>query len=263
VTEADWLACTDPESLFENFTSLVCSHIAKPNGTDSDALFQSAMRAGLVSTRKRWLFATAFLRRVESLLLYKQSRELVDVVEKAADGLVSPEDRSAAAIAAKAAYDAATKDWETIADVFSPSANDIVAVRDASLALHTVLKNANPDFSFLAAAHYAYSAFANGYGRAASGAANEMAIQASLMRDILGNPFRLAMISPCWLTWNGGTIPKLAEGIYTDRAFDRLPILADALEDAGCDNADILAHCRGPGPHVRGCWVVDLLLGKE
>jgi hypothetical protein len=57
-------------------------------------------------------------------------------------------------------------------------------------------------------------------------------------------------------------VVKLAQAIYDDRAFDRLPILADALEDAGCHDAGILAHCRGPGPHVKGCWVVDLLLGK-
>jgi hypothetical protein len=57
--------------------------------------------------------------------------------------------------------------------------------------------------------------------------------------------------------------PKITQGIYNDRAFDRLPILADALEDAGCDNADILNHCRQPGEHVRGCWVVDLILGKK
>ena len=56
---------------------------------------------------------------------------------------------------------------------------------------------------------------------------------------------------------------KLAQGIYDDRAFDRLPVLADALEEAGCTNAEILAHCREPGPHVRGCWALDLLLGKE
>jgi hypothetical protein len=65
------------------------------------------------------------------------------------------------------------------------------------------------------------------------------------------------------LTWNGNTVTRLAESIVTDRAFDRLPILADALEDAGCDNADILAHCRGGGEHVRGCWVVDLVLSKD
>ena len=60
-----------------------------------------------------------------------------------------------------------------------------------------------------------------------------------------------------------GTVVQLAQVIHNDRAFDRLPILADALEDAGCTDPDTLAHCRGPGPHVRGCWVVDLLLGKS
>jgi hypothetical protein len=55
----------------------------------------------------------------------------------------------------------------------------------------------------------------------------------------------------------------LAEGIYQERAFDRMPILADALQDAGCDNEDVLTHCRQPGEHVRGCWVVDLVLNKE
>ncbi len=63
--------------------------------------------------------------------------------------------------------------------------------------------------------------------------------------------------------WRSGTVLALAAGIDTERAFDRMSILADALEEAGCDNADILAHCRGDGPHVRGCWVVDLLLGKS
>jgi len=58
-------------------------------------------------------------------------------------------------------------------------------------------------------------------------------------------------------------VVKLAESIYDERAFDRMPILADALEEAGCANADILAHCRQPGEHVRGCWAVDLILGKE
>lgn len=69
-------------------------------------------------------------------------------------------------------------------------------------------------------------------------------------------------LDPAWLAWNNATVPRLAEAIYTDRVFDRMPILADALEDAGCHDAEILAHCRGPGPHVQGCWVVDLLLGK-
>jgi hypothetical protein len=73
-------------------------------------------------------------------------------------------------------------------------------------------------------------------------------------------PFRPMTIDPPWLTAN---VTVLAQSIYDDRAFDRLPILADALEDAGCDNADILNHCRDGGEHVRGCWVVDLILGKQ
>jgi hypothetical protein len=86
----------------------------------------------------------------------------------------------------------------------------------------------------------------------------------SLLRDILGPIlFHPVTISTVVLAWNGGTIPKLAQAIYAERAFERLPVLADALEDAGCTDADILGHCRGPVPHVRGCWVVDFLLGKE
>jgi hypothetical protein len=58
-------------------------------------------------------------------------------------------------------------------------------------------------------------------------------------------------------------VVKLAQVIYDERRFTDLPILADALEEAGCTNSDVLDHCRGPGPHVRGCWVVDLLLDKS
>jgi hypothetical protein len=92
----------------------------------------------------------------------------------------------------------------------------------------------------------------------------ENAAQAHLFRDVFGNPFRpLPTIDPTWLTWNTRMVAKMARSAYDDRAFDRLPILADALEDAGCTDAAILEHLRVPGPHVRGCWVVDLLLGKK
>jgi predicted enzyme related to lactoylglutathione lyase len=70
-------------------------------------------------------------------------------------------------------------------------------------------------------------------------------------------------VNPAWLRWNDGTVPRLAQVIYEGRRFDDLPILHDALLDAGCDNQDILDHLRSPGPHVRGCWVIDLILGKE
>ncbi len=83
------------------------------------------------------------------------------------------------------------------------------------------------------------------------------------LRCIFGNPFRPVSVPAAWLAWNEGTVRRLAEAIYAERAFQRLPILADALEEAGCDNADILAHLRVPGPHARGCWVLDLLLSKD
>ncbi len=85
----------------------------------------------------------------------------------------------------------------------------------------------------------------------------------NLLDEVLGNPFRPIQISSGWLAWQGGTIAKLAQSIYDDRDYDHLPVLADALEEAGCDNAAILDHCRGPAEHVRGCWVLDLILSKD
>ena len=84
-----------------------------------------------------------------------------------------------------------------------------------------------------------------------------------VLRCIFGNPYRPSPPLPhSVLAWNDATVRRIAEGIYEDRAFARLPILADALLDAGCDDEDLLAHCRSAGPHVRGCWAVDLILGK-
>jgi hypothetical protein len=85
------------------------------------------------------------------------------------------------------------------------------------------------------------------------------AAAANLLRDIFGNPFRPVPLNPAWQT---PTVVELAGAVYDDRAFDRLPLLADALEQVGCTDATILGHCRQPGLHVRGCWVVDLLLGR-
>ena len=85
--------------------------------------------------------------------------------------------------------------------------------------------------------------------------------QVRLVLDIFGNPFQHEItLNPAWLT---RAVVRLAQSIYHNRTFDRLPELADALADAGCDNEEILRHGRGPGPHVKGCWVVDLVLGKE
>ncbi|MGE3808685.1 MAG: hypothetical protein AB7K24_28805 [Gemmataceae bacterium] len=100
--------------------------------------------------------------------------------------------------------------------------------------------------------------------------ADQWSWQCRLLRDIFSNPFRPASIQQAWLTWKDGTIPNLARAAYDKRElpggdFDasKLAILADALEEAGCASEEMLGHLRGPGPHVRGCWAVDLLLGKN
>ncbi|MFL5339417.1 MAG: hypothetical protein ACJ8F7_04545 [Gemmataceae bacterium] len=80
---------------------------------------------------------------------------------------------------------------------------------------------------------------------------------------IFGDPFRPVRIDPDWLSWRESTVEKLAQTIYDNRRFDLLPILADALHEAGCCDDAILGHCRGPNDHVRGCWVVDAILGKQ
>ena len=90
----------------------------------------------------------------------------------------------------------------------------------------------------------------------------EKAFQVELLRDLFGNPFQSVVIDSGWLAWNGGTVVQLAQGVYNDRAFDRLPVLADALEEAGCDDDRVLGHCRQPGQHVRGCWLLDLLTAR-
>jgi hypothetical protein len=81
-----------------------------------------------------------------------------------------------------------------------------------------------------------------------------------LFLEHFGDILRPATLDPSCRTT---TAIQLAQQMYDSRDFSAMPILADALQDAGCDNADLLDHCRGPGPHVRGCWVVDLVLGKE
>ena len=114
------------------------------------------------------------------------------------------------------------------------------------------------------AAHYAlvrpnrvhvYAATAAGGGRDA-----ERLVQADLLRDVFGNPFRAARIDPAWGT---PTVRAIAEDIYDNDTFSEMPVLGDALEDAGCDDRDILDHARHARPHVRGCWVVDALLGRK
>jgi hypothetical protein len=88
------------------------------------------------------------------------------------------------------------------------------------------------------------------------------ALQCWLLRDIVGNPFRPAFLRPEWLGRNDAAARRLARDIDEEGRYADVPVLGDALEEAGCDAAGVLEHCRGEGPHVRGCWVVDLVLGR-
>jgi hypothetical protein len=85
-------------------------------------------------------------------------------------------------------------------------------------------------------------------------------LQCSLVRDIFGNPFRPMAIDTEWKT---STVVSLAKSMYESRDFSMMPVLSDALQDAGCESAEMLSHCRGSRPHVRGCWVVDGVLSRE
>jgi hypothetical protein len=84
--------------------------------------------------------------------------------------------------------------------------------------------------------------------------------QAAIVRDLFGNPFRPATLAPACRTPD---VVRVARAIYDGRRFEDLPVLADALEEDGCTNADLLEHCRGGGEHYRGCWAVDRVLGQE
>src|SRR5262249_47927088 len=95
-----------------------------------------------------------------------------------------------------------------------------------------------------------------------SAVAAEWATGTDLFREIVGNPFRPFTISPAWFNWHDALLVSMAQCMYDTRDFGDMPILADALEEAGCTDSDILTHCRQPGEYVRGFWVFDFLLGK-
>lgn len=229
MTQAEWLAATDPAKMLE-------------------FLWTSP------GNRKLRLFGSACCRLVWDRLTFIESRNAVEAVEQFADGEIDSDQLTAA------------RTLHRSADTWRTQRNAANAVSEASIIAGrgTVALEAA-----IGAAKYAAHALtdkpdggATSYRDASWRPRWDAArrTEAGLVQDIFGNPFRPVRTEPAWLT---STVVSLAEGIYGERAFDRMPILADALQDAGCDHADILQHCRGEGPHVRGCWVVDLLLGKE
>jgi hypothetical protein len=236
--EQQWLSCTDPTPMLE-------------------------FLRGKASDRKLRLFAVACCRRVSHMLTDNESRRAIEVAEMFSDGLVDARKRLAAYKAAMIASGRAR-----LSD--APGNNEAASAAAEALTPKQgmVAWGAGRVCYYALEATYSWTYYKTATAdRAAFDAGNkakyaERVVQAGLVLDVFGNLFRPVTLDPGWLAWKGCTIPKLAQAIYNERAFDRLPVLADALEEAGCADPDILAHCRGPGPHVRGCWVVDAILGK-
>jgi hypothetical protein len=226
MTKAEWLSCCVPEPML---------HFLERHHAPSD--------------RKLRLFAVACCRLMfTKISVTRRYVEEVEVGERYADGRASTAELSEARLYSNSAAEHAcmntTETDGTVGDY------DPIVMADCA-ALNAAWGTTQPG---------PIKPDDNGLSQARLEA--EQAIQSNLLRDIFA-PFGNTTIRTSWLVWNDATVHRIVLAIYDERAFKRMPVLADALEDAGCDNADILAHCRGPGPHVRGCWVVDLLLGKS
>jgi hypothetical protein len=232
------------------------------------------LRAG-ASKRKLRLHGAACCRRVWHLLADSRSRFAVEVAERLADGEASEAEARAAG---GAAYKASRRDPDDLlyhdnaacaATVVCQTEAWRAAEAAASYAAFALADDSGGDRTEAEAAAAADYALATGSGGDRTEEALAAAASALRLRrlDIFGNPFRPVNVSSSWLTPD---VLTLAQAAYDDRTLPagtleptRLALLADALEEAGCDNAEILGHLRGEGPHVRGCWVVDLLLGKS
>jgi hypothetical protein len=210
--------------------------------TTSDGLTMLFYLRGKCSDRKLRLFACACCRRIWDLFPCQENRDLVAAVERYPDGN----------------YD----DPELNAAITDSTRREREFARDQN---YWIAKN-------LGRSYYKMSAFQSAQETAVSVAhqepergfsKDEFAAQAALLREVFGNPFRPATMDAAWLASNGGVVTSVARWIDETGAFDDLPILADALEEAGCLDVDVLRHCREKGPHVRGCWVVDLILAKD
>jgi hypothetical protein len=222
--------------------------------------------------RKLRLFAVACCRRLWHLLADATSQRLVEVAELYAGGQSSSvELKRARRLAERSVFEAVTQARRQAAR--AAVASCLVSPREAAQRASSAILAVENDDTAGQAGSVSFWRTADGtyrstekerpFGIGALWETAERFWQIGALHEIFGNPFRPVSLDLCWLAWNGGTVAALAQAIYTDRAFDRMPILADALEDAGCSDADILAHCRQPGEHVRGCWVVDLLLGTK
>jgi hypothetical protein len=197
--------------------------------TNPDPMLQ--FLRGRANGRKLRLFACACVRRVWRHLADARSRQAVEVAERFADGLANAQQLALAR--KEAAWAGAWAGKKEAADA----------------AAWAAACPAEAGWVEIVAARSCWAERTDEVCRL---------FQCEMLRDIFGNPFRPAAAEP---SWRSRRVIKLAGSIYERRDFGRLSKLAELLEQAGCADADILRHCRQPGGHVRGCWVVDLLLG--
>jgi hypothetical protein len=256
MNEAEWNRCTDPQKMLGWLR-----------------------HSGKASDRKLRLFACACCR-IWHLLVHEVSREAVEVGERFADGLATEDEQSRAyqeaddvwALLPHAFDEDLLQDNPSFADAITAAGIPRYAAEEAAEAPVAAVESSTDDL-----AAYLPAAKAVGWMTATSdepdarAETDERSAQAALVRDLFGPlPFRDVPIDPTWLSWNDSTVKKLAQSAYDHRSLPdgtldpgRRAVLADALEEAGCANEEILGHLRGPGPHVRGCWPIDLLLGKS
>jgi hypothetical protein len=193
---------------------------------------------GEASDRKLHLFACACCRQVWHLYTDPRGRQAIETAELFADGGASVDDLARASELAEQAW----RDVRPTLQETQASAALRAAVWTASVGTGEWLRMARLNISLCL----------------------DPAAQAEVIREIFDNPFDpLPPIDPGWYKWNGGMASMLARVIYHQRRFGDMPVLANALEEAGCTVPAYISHLRGPGPHVRGCHVLDALLGKE
>ncbi len=225
MTETDWLTWPEPHRILQFLLDL----------------------HGKPDPRRLRLFACACVRRAWPLLADRRSREIVPLAERYAEGLTDRRQLSAALRVAQEQERIAYTAWRRLP--WRSHSHREQAVRLAQAISATVLPEA------INAAWEAADAVA------AALQGNEHSAQSALLREIFGNPLR-PPAPTSWARWGEGTLLRLAQTIYEEQRWAELQVLADALEDAGCDDPAVLEHCRGPGEHVRGCWVLDWVLGQ-
>jgi hypothetical protein len=259
MTEAEWLATADPGPLL----AFLRIH-------------------GQVAQRRCRLLACACVRRIWPLLADVTWRRAVEVAEEFAEGTQGIEALGDVLVGLRGGCAPRSGRVPTALDACRQAAFH----PEAASRVHALYAGWNPVYDWdnvaqtagqaLRAQLAGVNADAQRAGRKGGDAMRaarpgELAAQAVLVRDLFPYPLRtLPIVEPAWLTWERGLVSRLAEAAYEERSLPDgtlnpagLAILADALVEAGCSEGDISTHLREPGPHVRGCWAVDRLLGRN